>query len=132
MAVYAPLFTNVNRKGWPANAIYFDSARVFGTPSYYAQAMLGTHVGDINIGVGGLEGLLNKKLFVNANQLTATGELIIKIVNTEVEQREIKIDLRGMSKPPVSGREIVLTGDDLNSFMYVVRPLSFSVLRLVP
>jgi len=152
MAVYAPLFANVNFKKWPANAIYFDNARVYGSPSYHAQAMLGNNVGDLNIGVGGL---LNTKLFVSANRVKATGEVIIKIVNSEGEPREVQIDLHGMVKPPVSGREIVLTGPDLNagnsfdkplnvapvetklnkvgnSFTYVVKPYSFTVLRLIP
>ena len=153
MAVYAPLFCNVNFKKWPANAIYFDSARAYGTPSYHAQAMLGNNVGDINIGVCGLEGLLNKKLFVNANRIAATGEVIIKIVNSEAEPREIQIEVHGMSKPPVCGREIVLTAPGLDagnsfdkplrvapaakkleqagaSFGYVMKPYSFTVLRL--
>lgn len=154
MAVYAPLFANVNFMKWSANAIYFDNARVYGSPSYHAQAMLGNNVGDVNLVVGGLEGLLNKKLFVNANRITATGEVIIKIVNSEAQAREIRIEVRGMPKPPRSGREIVLTGPDLNagnsfdkplnvapverklekpgdSFTYLVKPQSFTVLRLM-
>lgn len=154
MAVYAPLFANVNFMKWSANAIYFDNARVYGSPSYHAQAMLGNNVGDVNLAVGGLDGLLNKKLFVNANLITATGEVIVKIVNSEAQAREIQIEVRGMPKPPVSGREIVLTGPDLNagnafdkplnvapvekklekpgaSFTYLVKPVSFTVLRLM-
>jgi alpha-L-arabinofuranosidase len=153
MAVYAPLFANVSFTKWPANAIYFDNARVFGTPSYHTQIMLANNVGDLNIGIDGLEGLLSKKLFVNANLIKATGEVIIKIVHTGGKPLEIRIELTGMSKSPVSGREIVLTGTDLNagnsfdnplnvspfekklgnlanSFPYVIKPFSFTVLRL--
>lgn len=124
MAVYAPLLANVNFTKWPASAICFDNARVYGTPSYYAQVMLANNVGDLNIGIDGLEGLLNKKLFVNANLIKATGEVIIKIVNSGGEPLEIRIDLRSMIKPPVSGKEIVLTGTDLNARNSFNNPLN--------
>ena len=39
MASYAPLFANVNAKAWNPDLIYFDSNKVYGTPSYYVQKM---------------------------------------------------------------------------------------------
>ncbi len=39
MASYAPLFVQPAWKTWNPNAIVFDSARTYGTPSYYVQAM---------------------------------------------------------------------------------------------
>jgi alpha-L-arabinofuranosidase len=47
MAAYAPLFVNVNHKRWPVNLINFDSSRVFGIPSYYAQQMFSQNRGDV-------------------------------------------------------------------------------------
>jgi alpha-L-arabinofuranosidase len=155
MAVYAPLFANVNKKNWSANAINFDSSRVYGTPSYYSQVMLANHTGDINIEVAGLETLVKNKVFANATMVNSTGEVIVKIVNPEAVPREIRIHLRGLQKPPIAGREIVLTGPDLkagnsfesprnvapverklnqagNSFMYSLEPRSFTILRLTP
>ena len=155
MAVYAPLFANVNFKKWPANAIYFDSARAYGTPSYHAQAMLGNNTGDVNIAVVGFDALINRTLFINANLIQASGEVILKIVNSEAVSRHLQIVLDGMKKAPASGREVVLTGPDLvagnsfenpfhvapvetkldqvgKSFPYVVAPYSFTVLRLAP
>lgn len=153
MAVYAPLMVNENAVNWPANTIHFDSHRAYGTPSYYAQVMLSNHAGDCNLAVSGLEGLLDKTLFVNATRDTAAGETIVKIVNAAAEAREIRIDLKGLASPPASGREIVLTAPERNaansfdnplkvspaerelgavgaSFPYTVRPCSFTVLRL--
>ncbi len=37
MASYAPLFVNVNDRVWNPNAIVFDGARSYGTPSYHVQ-----------------------------------------------------------------------------------------------
>jgi len=155
MAVYAPLLANVNKKNWSANAINFDSARVYGTPSYYSQVMLANNRGDINIEVAGSETLVANKVFANATLVKSTGEVIVKIVNADAAPREVLIQLRGLQKPPVAGREIVLTGPDLgagnsfeapvnvapverklnqagNSFTYSLKPRSFTILRLTP
>lgn len=39
MASYAPLFVHVNDRKWNPDAIGFDSASSFGTPSYYVQQL---------------------------------------------------------------------------------------------
>ncbi len=46
---YAPLLTNVNPGAWqwPTNLIGYDAMTAFGSPSYYAQAMLGQNKGDV-------------------------------------------------------------------------------------
>ncbi len=46
MASYAPLYANVNGKGWNPDLIYFDSSRVCGTPSYYVQQMFSRNRAD--------------------------------------------------------------------------------------
>ena len=47
MASYAPLFVNVNHKRWNPDLINFDSARVYGLPSYYAQQMFSENRGEV-------------------------------------------------------------------------------------
>ena len=47
MASYAPLFVNVNHRGWNPDLIGFDSARVYGIPSYYVQKMFSENRGDV-------------------------------------------------------------------------------------
>ncbi|CAN5583423.1 alpha-L-arabinofuranosidase C-terminal domain-containing protein [soil metagenome] len=60
LSSYAPLFVNVNNRQWNPNAIVFDSARSFGTPSYHVQAMFAnnrtdrvveTEVSDVPVGL---------------------------------------------------------------------------------
>src|SRR5580704_18127622 len=48
MASYAPLFTNVNPGGmqWATDLIGYDALRSYGSPSYYAQVLFASHVGD--------------------------------------------------------------------------------------
>ena len=47
MASYAPLFANINYKKWNPDLIYFDSSRVWGTPSYHVQKMFSENRGDV-------------------------------------------------------------------------------------
>ena len=47
MASYAPLFVNVNHRGWNPDLINFDSSRVYGIPSYHVQQMFAENRGDV-------------------------------------------------------------------------------------
>lgn len=47
MASYAPLFEYVGWKHWNPNAILFDAARSYGTPSWHVQAMFGRNRADV-------------------------------------------------------------------------------------
>jgi alpha-L-arabinofuranosidase len=46
MAAYAPLFVNANHRRWNPDLIVYDSSRVYGIPSYYAQKMFSQNRGD--------------------------------------------------------------------------------------
>ena len=46
LASYAPLFADVHYKGWNPDAICFDNARVYGTPSYHVQKIFAQNRGD--------------------------------------------------------------------------------------
>ncbi len=47
MASYAPLFVNVNHRGWNPDLINYDSSRVYGIPSYHVQRMFSANRGDV-------------------------------------------------------------------------------------
>jgi len=47
MASYAPLFVNVNHRGWNPDLINYDSSRVYGIPSYHVQRMFSANRGDL-------------------------------------------------------------------------------------
>jgi alpha-L-arabinofuranosidase len=46
MASYAPLLVYPAWKAWNPNAIVFDAARIYGTPSYHVQALFANHRAD--------------------------------------------------------------------------------------
>ncbi len=47
MSSYAPLLVNANHRSWNPDLIVFDSSRVYGIPSYYAQKMFAESRGDV-------------------------------------------------------------------------------------
>ncbi|HZT40720.1 MAG TPA: alpha-L-arabinofuranosidase C-terminal domain-containing protein [Chthonomonadaceae bacterium] len=47
MASYAPLFVNANDRNWNPDAIVFDSAAAYGTPSYYVQKVFAANRPDV-------------------------------------------------------------------------------------
>jgi alpha-L-arabinofuranosidase len=91
MAAYAPLFVNVNDRAWNPDLIGFDSARCYGTPSYYVQQLFsryrGTHVlptrvqspnalTDIYRGAVGLGTWETQAEFRNLKVVSAQGETL--------------------------------------------------------
>lgn len=46
MSSYAPLLSHISWKAWNPNAIVYDQARVYGTPSYQVQALFANHRAD--------------------------------------------------------------------------------------
>ncbi|MBI2298776.1 MAG: DUF1080 domain-containing protein, partial [Armatimonadetes bacterium] len=47
MASYAPLFVHVANRAWNPDAIVFDNAHCFGTPSYHVQKLFSRHRADV-------------------------------------------------------------------------------------
>ncbi len=49
MASYAPIFMNENEAQWRPDMIHYNAHSSFGTPSYWAQQMMASNVGNQNI-----------------------------------------------------------------------------------
>jgi alpha-L-arabinofuranosidase len=85
---YAPLFVNVNpgASQWGTNLIGYDALHSFGSPSYYAQAMLGQNKGDT---------VLPAELKVGektaATEPVAHGGIGIGTWHTAVEYKDIEV-----------------------------------------
>ena len=110
MATYAPLFAHVDGWQWRPDMIWYDNTRMFKTVSYYVQQMYamnkGTNVltlttadpadskGKKQVPVAGQEGM--NGLFASSVFDSATGEVVIKVVNTSKEEQPVSINLVGM------------------------------------
>lgn len=150
MSCYAPLLANADAWQWKPSLIWFDSLRVFGTPSYYAQMLFGQNRGDVVLPIQSTSGL--HKLYTSAIRDTKRSEIIVKIVNPSPEKGIVRIALAG-ARIVAPGRVTVLTSAnpaDENSFAapkkvfptsekisaadmmlnYTVKPNSLTVVRL--
>lgn len=83
MASYAPLFVNVNNRAWNPDAIVYDSARSFGTPSYHVQAMFARNRPDVVLSTA-LEG-------GSIRQRKLNGRVGVSTWDTQAEFKDIEV-----------------------------------------
>jgi alpha-L-arabinofuranosidase len=143
MHCYAPLFVNVSDLGkygsmqWKSDLIGYDALNSYGSPSYYAQQMFGTHGGDEVLAttaqnlptytwqppakkVNGVEQPRPatrevKSLFYSATRETGSGRIIVKIVNRADAPQDVKIEISGVSSIAGKGTATVLKADNRNA-----------------
>ena len=96
LASYAPLFVNVNPGGmqWPSDLIGYDALHSYGSPSYYAQAMFSTHLGD-HVLDSKLDAT-NPRLFDSVTMDTKHHRVIVKLVNGSSLPQAVTIKLAGI------------------------------------
>ncbi len=95
MAAYAPLLVNVNPGGmqWETDLIGYDALRSYGSPSYYAQVMFSTYLGDETLD-SKLEGG-GPKLFYSVTKDTKKNRLYLKLVNAASTPQLINVKFEG-------------------------------------
>jgi alpha-N-arabinofuranosidase len=98
MASYAPLFVNVNpfAMQWEGDLIGFDALSSYGSPSYYAQVLFSTHLGDQILASTLTAG--NPRLFESVTADAKTGRLYLKLVNASSEPQPIDIKIQGATR----------------------------------
>ena len=118
MATYAPLFAHVEGWQWRPDAIWFDNLRSFKSVSYYVQQLYamnkGTNVLSLTMNgkpVAGQEG--QDGLFASSVFDAATGEVVVKVVNTSATPQPLSIQLQGM-KGTHTAEIITLTHDGMD------------------
>ena len=98
LCTYAPLFAHVDAWQWRPDLIWFDNLTHVKTPNYYVQQLYGH-----NAGTDVLPLTANGKPVAGQNGLYATAaadnndEIIIKVVNTGIDQKKIKLSLNGLT-----------------------------------
>jgi alpha-L-arabinofuranosidase len=108
-ASYAPLLARRQNIQWRPDMIYFDNTDVCLTPNYFVQQLFGRNSGDryLNTAVDVGRAL---KLAASAVLDSASGDLIVKIVNGEDQPMEIAIRLNGLASADLKALRTVLTG----------------------
>ena len=98
IASYAPLFVNVNPGGmqWASDLIGYDALNSYGSPSYYAQAMFGSLLGD-QILATTLD-TSNPRIFESVTLDSKPVASILKLVNASSTPQPIEIRLTGATE----------------------------------
>jgi alpha-L-arabinofuranosidase len=96
MAAYAPLFVNVNPGAmqWSSDLIGYDALGSYGSPSYYAQAIFASCLGDrtLNSSVSGA----GDKFFYSVTGSATSNKLCLKLVNAASTPQQLTIALNGL------------------------------------
>jgi len=129
LASYAPLFVNVNPGAmqWPSDLIGYDTLTSYGSPSYYAQKMFATYLGDTLVPLSAQAvpkqswqppGRRNTPppppkqipvLFFSATRSSGTGTVYLKVVNAGKTPETVNIDLKGAAHVSPTATSVVLT-----------------------
>jgi len=121
MAAYAPLLVNVNPGGmqWKTNLIGYDALNSFASPSYYAQAMFMSHMGDVIVdsSVSGA----GARFYYSAMKDTAKGKLYLKLVNASTVAQKIDVSLEG-AEPATLVKVETLSGGSREATNTLARP----------
>ncbi|HSY18569.1 MAG TPA: alpha-L-arabinofuranosidase C-terminal domain-containing protein [Candidatus Acidoferrales bacterium] len=139
MHCYAPLFVNVSDLGagrsmqWKSDLIGYDALNSYGSPSYYAQKIFSLHQGDEVLGIDAqdlptytwiqngrtrngtpLPARTNevKSLFYSATHDTASGKIIVKVVNRADAAQEVNVQISGVAAIADAGTATVLKADN--------------------
>jgi alpha-N-arabinofuranosidase len=127
MASYAPLFVNVNPGGmqWPSDLIGYDALSSYGSPSYYAQVMFSTHLGD-QILDSKLD-TRNPRLFDSSTYDSKTHQLHLKLVNASSMSQPVEIKLNGAAVVNRKATVTTLSGKTTQETNSITEPT-----RIVP
>ncbi len=111
MAAYAPLLVNVGPGGmqWASDLIGYDALNSYGSPSYYAQVMfascLGDHTADSTLSGGG------EKFFYSATVSSKANKGCLKLVNASSAPQTLSLRLNGLGAASRQARVSTLKGN---------------------
>jgi alpha-L-arabinofuranosidase len=117
MSSYAPLFVNVSNNQWTPDLIGFNNTTSYGSPSYWAQVILGQNhgtniVSDTVSGASGLQTLV-----------TRTGTTYyVTVVNTIGTANTATVNLSGVTTVSPAGTVTSLTGSSSSATNSITNP----------
>ena len=102
MAAYAPLLVNVNPGGmqWSSDLIGYDALSSYGSPSYYAQVLFGSCLGDhtVNSVLAGA----GDRFFYSVT--ASRNKVCLKLVNASSSEQAINLTLNGLAASSSTAR----------------------------
>lgn len=112
-ATYAPLFAHVDGWQWRPDLIWFDNLRSVRSVNWYVQMLYGTNRGTniLSLTENGKAVAGNDNLYASAVYDKAAKQIIVKVVNTADQPKDINLTFRGVKQLP-QGTCITLHSDD--------------------
>lgn len=116
MTSYAPLFAHADGWQWTPDLIWFNNLQSYATPNYYVQKLFSNNKGTdlIKISENGNAVKGQNQLFASAVKDGKNNEVIIKIVNTDSQEKSIEINPKNI-KIGSKLTKITLTASQLSS-----------------
>ncbi len=148
MASYAPLLAREGHTQWNPNLIYFNGTEAKPTVDYFVQQLFGQNAGENYLPsettLSNKNEKVRKRISFSAVRDSATGDLILKMVNMLPVTVDAQIDLGNVDAIGKSAVQTVLTGtpEDKNArpvssaitigknHPYIMPAYSFTVLRI--
>lgn len=117
LCTYAPLFAHVDAWQWRPDLIWFDNLSLVKTPNYYVQQLYGHNAGTnvIPLTMQGEAVTGQQDLYATAAVDKRSGELIIKVANTGIRDKRVKLDLNGLPAGKHKGTLTLLHSSDLEA-----------------
>jgi alpha-N-arabinofuranosidase len=109
MHCYAPLLVNVSpgARQWRPNLIGYDALRVYGSPSYHAIKLFGTHIGDEILKTTATD----TDVLTSVTRDSKSGAIYVKLVNAGDAAAPLQIDLKGVASLAPTATALTLGGD---------------------
>ena len=117
LCTYAPLFAHVDAWQWRPDLIWFDNLSLVKTPNYYVQQLYGHNAGTnvVPLTMQGEPVTGQLDLYATAAVDKHSDELIIKVANTGIRNKRIKLNLNGLSAGKHKGTLTLLHSSDLEA-----------------
>jgi alpha-N-arabinofuranosidase len=98
MASYAPLLAHIDGWQWTPDLIWFDNLRSYGTPNYYVQKLYANNKGSVVVPILKGSTIISGQDSVYASAVVdnATGELVVKLVNTSAVAIPVDLAVQGV------------------------------------
>jgi alpha-L-arabinofuranosidase len=116
MTSYAPLFAHYEAWQWRPNLIWYDNLQVVKTPDYYVQQLYSTYKGDHTLPIlnEGKPITGQESFFASAVVDEKQNELVIKIANTGIVPRRVRLKIKGISNKERQVQLLELKSDRLS------------------
>lgn len=113
MISYAPLLAHADAWQWKPDLIWFNNLESYGTANYYVQKLFANHTGTHLLEITETDKPLTGEqgLYASSALDKNTGELIVKLVNTNTTEQAVSVAVTG-NKLKSKGKLILLESTD--------------------